>query len=123
VKGIICMMPAWQSPFGQWTSREIREVWRCSSAAGHSVVLADAAGERPDCGMVPDHEAPIGQELMLRIARRRRASARAFSESPIASRERPQGGCVNAASTSIVDLLKLRQCDDIGVLSAALFET
>ena len=37
VKGIVCMMPAWQSPTGQWTSREIREVWRRRSAAGHSL--------------------------------------------------------------------------------------
>lgn len=68
VKGIVCMMPAWQSPTGQWTSREIREVWRCRSAAGHSVVLADTAGEKFDCGLVPEHEEPIEQELILRIA-------------------------------------------------------
>ena len=67
VKGIVCMMPGWQSPSGQWTSREIREVWRCRSAAGHSVVLSDTAGDRFDCGMVPDHEAPIEQELILRV--------------------------------------------------------
>lgn len=68
VKGIVCMMPAWRSPSGQWTSREIREVWRCRSAAGQSVMLADTAGEQFDCGMVPDHEAPIEQELILRIS-------------------------------------------------------
>lgn len=68
VKGIVCMMPAWQSATGQWTSREIREVWRCRSAAGYSVVLADTAGEKFACGMVPDHHAPIEEELLLRIS-------------------------------------------------------
>ncbi len=61
-------VPAWRSPSGQRTSREIREVWRCRSAGGHSVVPADTAGERFDCGMVPDHEAPIEEELILRVA-------------------------------------------------------
>lgn len=67
VKGIVCMMPAWQSVTGQWTSREIREVWRCRSAVGHSIVLVDTVGEKFDCGMVPDHEQPIEQDLILRI--------------------------------------------------------
>ena len=79
VTGIVCMMPAWQSPTGQWTSREIREVWRCRSAAGHSVVLTDVAREQFDCGMAPDHQTPIEQELILRIApsmtRKRRGPA------------------------------------------------
>lgn len=77
VKGIVCMMPAWQSSAGQWTSREVREVWRCRSAAGHSVVLVDSAGAKFDCGMVPDHQAPIEEELILQVApavpRQRRA--------------------------------------------------
>lgn len=67
VKGIVCMMPAWHSASGQWKSREIREVWRCKSAAGHSVVLVDAEGVRFDCGMVPDHRATCEEELLLRI--------------------------------------------------------
>ncbi len=67
VKGIVCMMPAWQSPSGQWTSREIREVWRCRSAAGHSVLLADIAGEKFDCGLIPEHVGDIEMELLLRV--------------------------------------------------------
>jgi hypothetical protein len=67
VKGIVCMMPAWQSPTGQWTSREVSEVWRCRSAAGHSIALVDMAGEEFDGGMVPDHEQPIERDLILRI--------------------------------------------------------
>ncbi|MDG0856194.1 hypothetical protein [Roseateles puraquae] len=67
VKGIVCMMPAWQSATGQWTSREISEVWRCRSATGHSIALVDTAGERFDGGMVSDHEQPIERDLVLRI--------------------------------------------------------
>lgn len=67
VKGIVCMMPAWQSATGQWTSREISEVWRCRSATGHRIALVDAAGEKLDCGMVPDDEQSIEQDLILRI--------------------------------------------------------
>ncbi|MCE4556260.1 hypothetical protein [Pelomonas cellulosilytica] len=67
VKGIVCMMPGWKSPTNQWTSREIREVWRCRSAGGNSVLLADTAGEKFDCSVVPDHEQPIEQELILRV--------------------------------------------------------
>ncbi|KQW51233.1 MULTISPECIES: hypothetical protein [unclassified Roseateles] len=84
VKGIVCMMPAWQSPTGQWTSREIREVWRCRSAAGHSVELADTAGDRFDCGLVPDHEEPIEHELVLRIAvTRTRQSSGSTTNNPL----------------------------------------
>lgn len=68
VIGIVCMMPAWASPNGQWSSREVREVWTCSSPAGHSVVLVDASGEKFDCGLVPTHQEPIAQELVLRIS-------------------------------------------------------
>jgi hypothetical protein len=67
VKGIVCMMPAWQSATGQWTSREISEVWRCRSVTGHSIVLVDSAGDKFDGGMVPDHQQPIEQDLILRI--------------------------------------------------------
>lgn len=67
VKGIVCMMPAWQSSSGQWSSRVILEVWRYRSSAGCNVVFADTAGKIFDCGMAPDHQAPIEQELLLRI--------------------------------------------------------
>lgn len=68
VTGIVCMMPAWQSSNGQWSSREIREVWVCSSAAGQSVLMFDAAGQEFDCGLVPEHSEPITKELVLRVA-------------------------------------------------------
>lgn len=67
VKGIVCMMPAWLSVSGQWTSREIREVWLCKSAAGEGVLLRDVDGKQFDCGLTPDHVAPMEQELLLRV--------------------------------------------------------
>ncbi|KAK6025022.1 hypothetical protein OSTOST_09089 [Ostertagia ostertagi] len=63
ILGIVCMMPAWASPNGQWSSREVREVWMCTSDAGQSVLLLDAAGQEFDCGLVPEHVEPIKKDL------------------------------------------------------------
>lgn len=82
VKGIVCMMPSWQSATGQWTSREIRQVWRCRSTAGHSIVLVDTAGEKFDCGTVPHHNAPIEEQLLLRIS----PNKTRLSRGPVANR-------------------------------------
>ena len=68
VMGIVCMMPAWQSANGQWSSREIREVWLYTSEVGRSVVLRDADGQQFDCGLVPEHVSPVHEELLLRVA-------------------------------------------------------
>ncbi len=68
VMGIVCMMPAWQSTNGQWSSREIREVWLHTSEMGQSVVLRDADGQQFDCGLVPEHVSPVREELVLRVA-------------------------------------------------------
>lgn len=68
IKGLVCMMPAWQSATGQWASREVREVWLRRSDAGKSVVLCDAAGEEFDCGLAPDHVGTVEQDLILRLS-------------------------------------------------------
>lgn len=67
VKGIVCMMPAWQSPTRQWWSREILEVWIYSSPGGTHVVLADTTGEKFDCGLMPEHVGDVKMELLLRV--------------------------------------------------------
>ena len=67
VKGIVCMMPAWQSPTSQWWSREIREVWIYRSPGGAHVVLADTTGEKFDCGLMPEHVGDVKMELLLRL--------------------------------------------------------
>ncbi|RTL41054.1 MAG: hypothetical protein EKK53_14280 [Burkholderiales bacterium] len=68
VLGIVCMVPAWASPNGQWSSKEVREVWMCSSLAGQSVLLVDAVGQEFDCGLVPEHVEPVKKDLVLRVA-------------------------------------------------------
>jgi hypothetical protein len=67
VKGIVCMMPAWQSPTGQWWAREVREVWLHSSRSGEHIVLADTAGKEFDCGLIPEHVGAVEKELLLRV--------------------------------------------------------
>lgn len=67
IKGIVCMLPAWQSANGQWTSHEVREVWLCRSTAGESVVLTDSAGRKFDGEMALDHVAPVEHELLLSL--------------------------------------------------------
>jgi len=67
VKGFVCMMPAWQSPSGQWSSREVREVWLHRSVSGQHVALYDVSGETFDCGLIPEHVEPVQRELLLKV--------------------------------------------------------
>src|ERR1043165_3599370 len=67
VKGIVCMMPSWQSPAGQWWSREIREVWIYSSPGGMNVVLADTTGEKFNCSLMREHVGDAKMDLLLRV--------------------------------------------------------
>jgi hypothetical protein len=68
VRGLVAMMPAWASPTGQWSSRQITEVWLDSGDDGTFVTLTDAAGERFDAGIrgEPPRAGPAGQ-LLLRL--------------------------------------------------------
>ena len=68
VRGLVAMMPAWASPTGQWSSRQITEVWLDSGDNGTFVTLTDNAGERFDAGI--RGEAPragSAGELLLRL--------------------------------------------------------
>lgn len=67
VQGLVCMRPAWLSTDGQWSSREVQEVWVCSSSAGDSLLLCDAEGERLDLGLEPKHVEPMERTLVLRV--------------------------------------------------------
>ena len=68
VRGLVAMMPAWASPTGQWSSRQITEVWRDVNDAGTFITLTDVAGEKFDAGV--RGKAPVGGagcELLLRL--------------------------------------------------------
>jgi hypothetical protein len=68
VRGLVAMMPAWASPTGQWSSRQITEVWLDINDNGTFVTLTDVAGEKFDAGIrgeVP--AASDGGELLLRL--------------------------------------------------------
>ena len=68
VRGLVAMMPAWASPTGQWSSRQITEVWQDVNDAGTFITLTDVAGEKFDAGV--RGKAPVGGagcELLLRL--------------------------------------------------------
>ena len=67
VRGIVCMLPAWLSSTGQWCSREVREIWQCSSNVGRRILLVDQAGQHFDHGMGSDIPVPATRELVVRV--------------------------------------------------------
>lgn len=68
IRGLVAMIPAWASPTGQWSSRQINEVWLDSSEAGKFVTLFDVAGKKLEAGILiePPKAGPSG-ELLLRL--------------------------------------------------------
>ena len=67
-RGLVAMMPAWASPTGQWSFRQITEVWLDSGEDGTFVTLTDIADERFGAGIrgEPPRAGPAG-ELLLRL--------------------------------------------------------
>lgn len=55
---LLCMMPGRWSTTGQWTTREVREVWEARSAAGDLVIL-----------LRDEHGCEFGDESGLRSPR------------------------------------------------------
>lgn len=51
ILGLLAIVPGWASPTGQWTSRQINEVWLDTSETGTSVTLLDIDGNVFDAGM------------------------------------------------------------------------
>lgn len=68
VRGLVAMMPAWSSPTGQWSSRQISEVWLDTDETGKFVKFKDATGEVFDGGIRGNPpKAGAASELLLRL--------------------------------------------------------
>jgi len=67
--GLLCMTPGWCSPTGQWSSREVREVWAARTDRGDCVVtFRDERGvEFGDPHRMQRHQASVDRRLILRI--------------------------------------------------------
>jgi hypothetical protein len=73
------MVPGWKAPCGQWTSREVHEVWLASDAGGQQFLqLIDADGQALDVGLPTEPDAAVSdRELLLKFKPRRRRQAAA----------------------------------------------
>ncbi len=68
VRGVVCMLPAWLSSTGQWCSREVREVWQCTSDTGRQILFVDDAGMHIDLGTGSDNPVPTNRQLVVRVS-------------------------------------------------------
>ncbi|PTT92573.1 hypothetical protein DBR42_01670 [Pelomonas sp. HMWF004] len=68
VGGVVCMLPPWHSPTGQWCSREVWEVWQCHSDAGHRITFVDKAGQPFDPGLGSESTVLAARELVWRLS-------------------------------------------------------
>ncbi len=66
--GLLCMTPGWCSSTGQWSAREVREVWVATTDSGRAVILRDEGGkEFGDRPRVESRQALANRRLILRI--------------------------------------------------------
>jgi hypothetical protein len=70
VRGILCMVPGWQSANGQWCAREVSEVWVTRSSLGEHIVLSDTTGQKFDGGLCthPPSDEDAQSELLIRVS-------------------------------------------------------
>ncbi|MBI3346927.1 MAG: hypothetical protein HY020_06915 [Burkholderiales bacterium] len=77
IRGLVAMVPGWASPSGQWSSRQITEVWLNSGDGGPFVTLIDVAGKKLDAGIRDDMESNgLAGELLLRLSPKKRRTQR-----------------------------------------------
>lgn len=97
VRGLVCMLPAWATPQGQWTAREIREVWLVrTEAAGEHVSLKDADGEELSAGI-----RSMGASRVL--DRRLLLQVQARSAKSLCGPRRSKPGTEHASATAQMD--------------------
>jgi len=72
VRGLVCMLPAWSSPSGQWCSREIHEVWLGKSGEVRSLLLRDRDGHVVASGALDQRQPEAEMRLVLRIRSKKR---------------------------------------------------
>lgn len=66
IRGLVCMLPGWATPAGQWASREVREVWLTRTEdAEQYVSLLDAAGEEFDGGLRSVRPTKVAERRLL----------------------------------------------------------
>lgn len=66
---LVCMMPAWSSKSGHWSSREVREVWLSHTADDGDIMwFVDSEGNRFDGGLKEEQtEKAAERRLLLRL--------------------------------------------------------
>ncbi|MCY4745685.1 hypothetical protein NYO99_11945 [Pelomonas sp. UHG3] len=89
VRGLVAMMPGWASPTGQWSSRQVTEVWLEADDNGKFVTLMDDSGKVFDGAMRSEPSKSRGaSELLLRLPPFKSGPTRARSGNAGTSRRR-----------------------------------
>lgn len=66
IRSLVCMLPGWATPTGQWASREVREVWLIRTEDTEEYVsLLDAAGEQFEGGLRSDRSTKVAERRLL----------------------------------------------------------
>lgn len=74
---LLCMNPGWCSPNGQWSAREVHEVWTARASDGRVVILRDEHGREFGDRVCEPLQPLVDRRLILRLdrpSRRARAS-------------------------------------------------
>lgn len=89
VRGLVAMMPGWASPTGQWSSRQVTEVWLEADDNGRFVTLMDDSGAVFDGAMRSEPpKSRASSELLLRLPPSKSGPSRARTGKAGTSRRR-----------------------------------
>lgn len=66
IQELVCMMPGWSSRSGQWSSREVREVWlTCTIDAREFLWFIDREGNEFHGGVQAEQMEKVGERRLL----------------------------------------------------------